>query len=1033
MKMKKTLKIALLAILAVMSSTSVTAAELIGSSQYYKGVRYLIASINTTAKTGTVSVAQNDWVASAEDKTTLSIPDDIKFNIEGTISGTPFNGEVTFTVVEVENNAFKNLTDIKKVTIGTNVTTIGTSAFEGCSALTSFTVGANVTTIGADAFKGTGISTLDLSGSKLAVVNNLFGTSVAAATVAVSDPSDAGTAIIADADVTNTTLTRVDLPATMTQIVQGAFANCTKLATVTIAGHPVATQTIGKYAFYGTVIRTLDLSNTNITTLNPLFHYYNTKLNGVTLPSTITMLANYALADQIQLGEEGGSFTLSTRASGLTVNKANKWYAAGAAEQINDLTTIGKYAFGNTVLTELDFSKCYQLNFSDATPIFVTEAASTNSNLSTVKLPVYTEVKTAGGVISYRTPVTTLGITFANCKALTAIQGLDETRATTIVEYAFANDKVLPSLSFPGTVTSISGRPFAGCLALAELTIDGTAVTTIGGGTYNLFDAINQTDANTAWTGGVGFNAPIADAATSALVTLTITKDFTGTIYAPAFYAADSQIENVTISDGNDGATPTPNYYGISGTIEDGAIKLNPAGDNSVTIGYLKTGVVFSGTAVSIEGSTTGTTVLTIGNSEEDLSAITFPLVSGNISSATIGAISNDFAVDVLGSAGIINFAGDITATISNGGFVNNALTTINFDNASNVGYAITAAAIADATFDETKAPNLKKVYWHPAAANAVAAFGDSYVAGITPAAVFGTASVDAAAVVTLYTTEAVAALYPGNVQSPAILDDDLYNVLFDYETIIAIPTVNIPVFGAASASYYWGKFQPVVGTNYSIAAAQNGANVVVYSAYVDENTIYVDPLAKQNGVYVVEGGEAVIVRSTMGSNDKDVPTTNPVVAEVTTDQTTMRSLYDADAAAWYILNDLDINTTTYSSDDVATMYEAGKLIYAMANPISNNGLVFKYVKKTGYLNAGNIYVVKEFTNPDEILEAEASLRVVILGEDGTEDATFINGVEIEHGTSSAVKGAIYNLQGVRVNGAYKGIVIKDGKKYLQK
>jgi len=1032
--MKKTLKFALLTAIAVLSSTSAWATPLTGTTHYYgSGLQYKITAMNTTTNTYTVEASQADYTTYGA--ASLVIPESVTLSVKGEDdNGTSVDATKTFLVTSIADNGFKNnagsTVKITSVTIGSNVTTIGASAFEGCSALTSFTVGANVTTIGASAFAGTGIETLDLSGSKLATVNNLFGTSVAAATVEVSAPADAGVAIIADANVANTSLTTVNFPATMTEIVAGAFANCTKLATVTFAGHPATTQTIGKYAFYGTVISSLDLTNTNIQQLNPLFHYYNIKLTSVTLPTTITNLAAYALSDQIQLAE----FNLATYGSKYAT-ATNHYYAVGDELKLNNLNIIGKYALGNTVLTELDLSSCYQLNFAAATPIFVNEKAFKNSNLATVKLPVTTawETKTSPNTTGTYKPVTELGIVFANCWALTSIEGLDETNITTVAEYAFANDKVLPSLSFPKTLTTITGRPFAGCLALEELTIDGTDVTTIGGGTYNLFAAIDQTDANIAWTFVSGEDAPVAASATSALNTLTITKDFDGTIYAPAFYAADSQIENVTISDGNDGATPTPNYYGISGTIEDGAIKLNPAGENTVTIGYLNAGATFSQAATSIEGATTGTTVLTIGNSEDDFSGIAYPLVSGNISSATIGAISGDFAVDVLGSAAIINFAGNITADISNNGFVNNALTTINFDNASNVGYAIDAYAIADGTFDETQAPNLKKVYWHPATANATAAFGDSYVVGTTPAEVFGSASVDDAAVVTFYTTEDVAALYPGNVTSPSIFDDDLYNVIFSFD-VTGPETVNIPVFGATSASYFWGKFQAGALNNYSIAATQeNGARVVVYSAYVDENTIYMDPLAKQDGVYVVKAGEAVIVRSTMGSDDKDDATINPVVAELTADQTTMRSLYDADLGAWYILNDLEINATTYSSDDVASMYEAGKLIYAMANPITNGGLVFKYVKKTGYLKDGNIYVVKEFTSESEILEAEAQLRVVILGEDGTEDATFINGMEvIENNASESVKG-IYNLQGIRVNGAYKGIVIKNGKKMLQK
>ena len=44
-------------------------------------------------------------------------------------------------------------------------------------------------------------------------------------------------------------------------------------------------------------------------------------------------------------------------------------------------------------------------------------------------------------------------------------------------------------------------------------------------------------------------------------------------------------------------------------------------------------------------------------------------------------------------------------------------------------------------------------------------------------------------------------------------------------------------------------------------------------------------------------------------------------------------------------------------------------------------------------------------------------------------EATGINGVNAE----AAADGAIYNLAGQKVSAAYKGIVIKNGKKYLMK
>ncbi len=58
-----------------------------------------------------------------------------------------------FKVTSIEKGAFQNA-DIKRVSIGKNVKTIGASAFGGCKNLTKVTMGRSVTKIGNKAFKG---------------------------------------------------------------------------------------------------------------------------------------------------------------------------------------------------------------------------------------------------------------------------------------------------------------------------------------------------------------------------------------------------------------------------------------------------------------------------------------------------------------------------------------------------------------------------------------------------------------------------------------------------------------------------------------------------------------------------------------------------------------------------------------------------------------------------------------------------------------------------------------------------------------
>ncbi|MBR1519723.1 MAG: leucine-rich repeat protein [Bacteroidaceae bacterium] len=1075
--MKKTLKLMLAFALVALSSTSAWAAGEIkgtyhqGSADGYKYKFLSVYGTPTATKVNTVAVAANVWASNGG--TAIAIANTVDIPVKGVDDdGISIDKTLTFQIVEVgfsqggTDQLFSNTTtgksgNVTSISIGANVKKIWANAFAGCSNVTevTFVSNNNALEIGAGAFAGTKIETLDLSPTKLTKVENLFGTSTIVGKVSSAPTTDAKIPAAATATVTNTYLKNATFPATLTEIDEGAFVNCTKLTYVnfTTPASTVAETTIGNYAFYGTAIQDLNLTNTVVKTLNPLFGYNNVTLRKVTLPASIETLADYALADQIQLGEGDaevaqdhwddseyyvypGGLSLATAATTWKVNAATDYYAKDALYQRNNLKTIGKYALSNTIIENVDLSNCWQLEFT-GNPIFVSELTYTNSNLQTVKLPEVTELTTATAPANWtdmgagklnKGSIANLGLTFANCPALTTVTGLGKTAILTVTDYAFANDKALTELSFPATVTAITGRPFAGCAKLATLNIDATALITLGTANQNLFGVIDDVNdalgltlplSSDIWntTGNV---APGAASATSALVNLTITNDLaaTATINAGAFYADDSKLENLLLC----------HTYGVSGTVSDAAFKLNPApadGKNTVKFGNINTSAVISATAASIDGPTEEgmATELFIGETYKNLTTNTFPFVSGNISSATVtGTVDAGLAVDIFGQAVVINFQKNITGTIQNNGLTNSALTTLNFDGGTGDYPGVTIAdGIAAGTFvalTTGNAPNLKTVYWHPA--------DPSPLASMTKfnQKTFADAS-QAIPAVTLYTTELVAYDATNGYDNS---EANLYNVKFIVSSV-TIDSQNIEVLAKSGANYYWGMFEAPAGKNWAIDIEQEiggtAAKVAVYSAYVDENIIYVDPIAKNNGQYIVEAGEAVIVRSTVGDNAKDV-LSKPVVATATEEYSTMRSIKTG-ATTYDILNDLEVNADLFSSDYIATQYAAGKVIYFMANPLNNNGLVFKYIRKTGYLPAGQLYLVKEYGSEGEI-PSEASLRVVILGEDGTEDPTFINGVEVEETEATVAKG-IYNLQGIRVNGAYKGIVIKDGKKFLQK
>ena len=122
---------------------------------------------------------------------TVSIPATVK--IDG----------VTYKVTKIDDNAFKNNKTVTKVTVGSNIKTIGKNAFSGATKLKTVKIGKNVTTIENNAFKGC------------------------------------------------TSLTSVTLGSKTTKIGANAFNGCKKLKTIKITSTKLTSKTVAKNAFKG--------------------------------------------------------------------------------------------------------------------------------------------------------------------------------------------------------------------------------------------------------------------------------------------------------------------------------------------------------------------------------------------------------------------------------------------------------------------------------------------------------------------------------------------------------------------------------------------------------------------------------------------------------------------------------------------------------------------------------------------------------------------------------------------------------------
>ena len=172
------------------------------------------------------------------------------FMCNETISGITIPDSVT----KIDNNAFRWCTNLNKVDMGNNVTHIGNVAFDGCTSLTSVTIPDSVTFIGPSAFLAC-YNLSDFYGAaatedhKGLVIDDTLVAFAPAGPTEYTIPD--GIKIVGEGcfnDCGN--LTKVIIPATVTEIQEQAFYRCYKLATINC--QPTTPPTLLMHSTYGT-------------------------------------------------------------------------------------------------------------------------------------------------------------------------------------------------------------------------------------------------------------------------------------------------------------------------------------------------------------------------------------------------------------------------------------------------------------------------------------------------------------------------------------------------------------------------------------------------------------------------------------------------------------------------------------------------------------------------------------------------------------------------------------------------------------
>ena len=368
--------------------------------------------------------------------------------------------ESKYSVISIEDFAFRYCSGLTGITIPNSVTSIGKLAFDSCTGLTSVTIPNGVTSIGISAFN------LCYGLTSVSIGNNV---------ISIEDGAFNGCY----------RLTSVTIPNSVTSIGEFAFNGCLALTSITI---PNSVTSIGYSAFsltpwYGNQPDGLVYAGKVAYAYKGDMPFYSTiildegtlgiadrafedcvRMVDIIIPNSLTNIGNRAFEDCHELAD----ITIPNSVANIGDKAFAECRKLTRVTIPNSVTSIGYAVFSGctgltSVVVEAGNSK-YDSR-GDCNAIIETASNTLIAGCKNTTIP-----NSVAAIGDYA---------FEECRGLTSIAIPNSVTSIGDLAFAGCSCKKLTSITIPNSVTSIGSNAFQGCSSLASVII-GSSVTSIG-------------------------------------------------------------------------------------------------------------------------------------------------------------------------------------------------------------------------------------------------------------------------------------------------------------------------------------------------------------------------------------------------------------------------------------------------------------------------------------------------------------------------------------------------------------------------